>query len=186
MRNTLLRSLLVVGALAACSSDGSSGPSMHTLQNDGYPGTGIRFQEGFVEGEAAAAIFPARSHDYVVTHVQFLFGGGGTSKTITLTLYADSGGAEPGAPLHSADYEVTPSNDAMQDIDLTGDSVVVTEGQGLRVALNFHHDGVPSVAVDSGGIGDDRNAIHTTSGWAFAETLGVLGDFVIRALIVEE
>lgn len=184
MRYALLSMTLAALSLGGCSDDaGSGGPVHSTLKNDNYPGVTAQFQSGFAIGEGAAAIFAPHAGDYTVEQVQLLFGGGGTTQTITLSIYTDSGTVAPGLPIFTADYEITPSDNAYQVIDLTADSVSVPSGKGLRVAIFFQHAGVPGVAADSGGIGVHRNAIYAGSAWSFAEDEAITGDWIIRALI---
>src|SRR5262245_37251345 len=109
-----LHSRFVIGVLvalvSACSS--SSGPDdggIVTLQNDSFTGGGVAaFSSGFVAGEAAAAFFPARTRAYTVRKVQLLFGGNSTNRTVTLALYAVTGGTTR-TGIFDADYLLTPS-----------------------------------------------------------------------------
>ena len=61
----------------------------------------------------------------------------------------------------------------------------------FRVGIEFFHDGPPSIARDADGtIASDRNFICANLGaecvWFRSSTLGVTGDWVIRATIVPE
>ena len=118
-----------------------------------------------------------------VNRVQFLFGGATSTRTITLRIYDDTAGtATPGAPLFSGDFDVTGSNTMMQEIVLIGDDVQVP-GQ-FRVAIEFQHSGVPSVARDGdGNIQVTRNFIYSPSipGWFQSNLFGLTGDWIIRA-----
>ena len=173
--------LLVV---LACSGSDSTGPTTSTLQNDDFSsGNTPAFQGGFVTGEAAAVRLGPPTSAFTIRHIQFLFGGATGSKTITLTIYQDAGALSPGTPIHTHDYALTASDAAMQDIDLTGDNVHVGANQTIRVAIAFQHDGLPGVAKD-GAITNGRNLVLANpGGWTAAETLGVNGDFIIRAEI---
>ena len=53
----------------------------------------------------------------------------------------------------------------------------------FRVGLEFTHAGLPSVARDDDGIVPDRNFIdESTLGWVESSTLGLTGDWIIRAV----
>lgn len=155
------------------------------LQNDGYvDGQPVGFQGGFVAGEMAGARFlPTGTAPWRVNRVQFLFGGATSTQTITLRIYDDTAGTSaPGTELYFGDFSVTGANNAMQEIMLTGDDIQVP-GQ-FRVAIEFHHSGVPSVARDGdGNIQTTRNFIFSPSipGWFQSNLFGLTGDWVIRA-----
>jgi hypothetical protein len=177
-RWTGLASLALV---LGCGSD-STGPTISTLQNDDFTSGGSpTFQAGFVTGEAAAARLGPQSAAFTVRKVRFLFGGATTTKTVTLTIYQDGDSTNPGAVLHSADYSLTGSNSAFQEIDLTGQNIHVAATQKIRVAILFQHDGAPSVAID-GARTASRNFIYS-GGWITTESVSLNGDFIIRAEI---
>jgi hypothetical protein len=144
----------------------------------------VAFAGGFVTGEAGAVVLGPQTVGFTLEKVSLLFGGATTSKTVTLTIYADGGADDPGVQLHSADYPLTGSDVAIQEIDLTVLNIAVAAGQRIRVAVFFHHDGLPSVASDVDGITPSRNYIFAIpGGWRKAETLGLGGDLIIRARI---
>ena len=180
---TALASLVV---LLGCGSDSTGPPVISTLQNDNFTSGGTPgFQGGFQTGEAAAVRLGPRNAGFTLNKVEFLFGGGGdtTTKTITLTVYSDSGGDNPGAVLHSADYVRKASDQAMQEIDVTSLNLHVAAHQTIRVAIGFQHTGFPSVAID-GARTADRNLMNLNiGGWTAGETVGLSGDFIIRAEI---
>jgi len=175
-------SLLV--AVVACSGSDSTGPTTSTLQNDNFSsGNTPAFQGGFVSGEAAAVRLGPRTEAFTIKHIQFLFGGATGTDSVTLTIYQDAGATNPGTPLHSADYQITASDAAMQDVDVTGANIHVAANQTIRVAIGFQHTGLPGVAKD-GAITNGRNLIFVSPGsWATAESAGIDGDFIIRAEI---
>ena len=186
----LLRTLLVALSLAACSSGGGNGDSTDiTLQHDNYPGGTIGFEDNTGTGDAVAAVFAPRIVRYQVRNVTFLFGSGtdSSAKTITLTLYADTGTAAPGAILYSGDFEVTPSAGTFQEIDLVAESIHVEVDVALRVAITLGHDGLPGIAFD-GALVPDRNLVYVAGGnWFYKEdTILGGGDWVIRAQIRPE
>ena len=154
------------------------------LQNDGFiDGAGVGFQGGFVVGEMAGSrLTPPGPFPMQVTRVQFLFGGGTGVRTITLHLWNDTGGGSaPGTEIFSGDYQVTPSDNLMQEIDLTGNGVSVNGT--FRVGIEFQHSGFPSVARDSDGtILAARNFIFASIGsWFDSQLFGLTGDWIIRA-----
>ena len=207
IRRSLLLSLIVmtaVGIFAGCSGGGSSSstptptptptatptvtptptPTISTLQNDSFVTAGsATFDAGFVTGEAGAVVFAPQAKAYDVRNVQFLFGGDATPQTVTLTVYNDAGTDAPGTVLYSGDFALTPSDAALQLLDLTGQGISIAANARMRVAILFQHTGLPSIAHDSDGITAGRNFIYTAAAWNKAENLGLAGDFVIRAEI---
>lgn len=176
-----LKTTALVGMVLACGGSDSTGPTNSTLQNDDYSSGTPAWQAGFVTGEAAAVRLGPQSAAFTIRHVQFLYGGAVATDTITLTIYQDAGNLTPGTPIHSADYQLTASDNAMQSIDLTGANLHVAANQTIRVSIAFKHDGLPGVAKD-GAITNGRNLILASgTGWVAAETVGINGDFIIRA-----
>ena len=173
--------LLVLPAVAAV---GPAAAQETLLQNDGHvDGQPAAFQAGFVATEMAGSRFvPAGTGPWRVNRVQFLFGGATSTETITLHVYDDTAGTlTPGTELFVGDFLVTGSNTAMQEIDLTASNIQVA-GQ-FRVAIEFQHSGVPSVASDTDGtIQTTRNFIFSTL-WFQSSTFGLTGDWIIRAAV---
>lgn len=154
-----------------------------TLQNDGFVDmANVGFQGGFVTGEMGGSTLGPVSETYTVQKVTFLYGPtGGGAQTITLRIYADTGADAPGTQLFDADYQVTPSSDALQEIDLSADNVVVAGGS-IRVAILFQNSGAPSIARDDdGSITSGRNWIYTAGSWTDSENFALTGDWIIRA-----
>jgi len=82
----------------------------------------------------------------------------------------------------SADYDVTAADDAMQLIDLSGDSVFVTGT--FRVGLEFHASGLPSVARDDDGIKPNTNYLLGNGlGWVESSTQGLTDDWILRTVV---
>ena len=159
-----------------------------TLVNDGFvDGAPVNFQAGFIAGEMAAARFePQIPCPCVVTRIEMLFGGSTGTRDMGILVWDDAGGASiPGTLLYSGDVTLTGSNFFLQQIDLTLTPIVV-EGP-FRVGLEFRHSGLPSVATDlDGTIDAGANFILADVGvllWFPSATLGVGGDFIIRATI---
>lgn len=182
--NRQLLTILVLLAMAVAPA----GAVEETLQNDGFTtGAAVNFQAGFVAGEVAAARFvPTIACPCVVESVTLLFGGATGTRDMGVRIWEDAAGAPtPGALLFSADVSLAGSNTELQLIDLALTAVVVSGP--FRVGLEFNHDGVPTVATDTdGSIDAAANFILADVGfplWFSAASLGVSGDFVIRATI---
>lgn len=177
---TLAAALLVALATTAATAQET------VLQNDSFmSGQSVGFQAGFVTEEIAASRFlPSGSPSYIVKRIQLLFGGVTATQLITLRIWNDAAGTTiPGDELFSGEFVLTGSNTALQEIDLVSSDVIVT-GQ-FRVGIEFHHDGLPSVANDADGtIQATRNFIFAQGfGWTQSNVLGLNGDWVIRAVV---
>jgi len=174
--------LLSFALVLGCGSKDATG-TISTLQIDDFTTGTPLFQPGFATGEAAAVRLGPQSAAFTVRKVLVLFGGGTATKTVTLTIYQDGDSTNPGAVLHNADYTLTASNAAIQEINVTLQNIHVAANQKIRVAVTFQHDGLPSVAVDSGRTASRTLLKLNSVGWTTAEAVGLLGDFVIRAEI---
>lgn len=152
------------------------------LANDGWvSGEPAYFQDGFVAGETAAArLVPDGPCPCPITKVRFLFGGDAGTHDVTLRIWDDAALTDaPGSELYATTLQLTGSDEFMQEVDI-GVAGVEVSGP-FRVGLEFTHAGLPSVARDDDGITADRNFIES-SGWAEASTLGLTGDWIIRAV----
>jgi len=177
MRVSVLVAMLTMARAAAAQE----------LANDGFvDGGNASFQGGFVAGEQAASRFvlPAAG-TYRIIGVKFLFGPSATNETITIHIYNDTAGTDaPGAEIFNMDYAVTGSATAFQMADLSADNVA-TSGT-FRVGIQLMNAGDPSVARDTDGtIAQDKNFIFASGGvgWVRSSTLGVQGDWIIRAIV---
>ena len=181
---TVWHGLAMLALALGCSKDSTGAPVISTLQNDNFTsGDTPNFQLGFQTGEAAAVRLGPQNAAYTVRRVIFFFGGDTATKTVTVTIYQDGDTLNPGTLLFSNDYSKKGASAALQEIDLTAQDIHVAAHQRIRVAVTFHHDGVPSVATD-GAITATRNLANVGPGqWALGETLGFNGDFIIRAEI---
>jgi hypothetical protein len=161
----------------------SSGGTL--LANDSWiSGQAAAFQGGFAAGETAAARFmPAGPCPCPLEKIRFLFGGASGTHDVVLHVWDDAAlGAAPGAELYSATLELGGSDELMQEVDV---GVIGLEVNGpFRVGLEFTHAGLPSVARDADGITPDRNFIDASGpGWVESSTLGLTGDWIIRAVL---
>lgn len=181
MRGTLVA---IATAAVVCVAT-ARGAEAQVLKNDGFMTNGqVGIQSGFVAGEMGASRFVAPQAGLTVTVVTFFFGGATSQQTVTLHIYDDTAGNNaPGAELFSADFQVTGSDTALQSVDLNGMNIVVP--QQFRVAIEFQHNGVPSLARDTDGtIMADKNFILADGGtWFRSQTLGLTGDWIIRATV---
>lgn len=190
-RIVVLYALLFPFIFGACKKKDDK-PQTQTvnLQLDNYTsGSDKAFQAGFVTGESAEVTLGPINNTFQVTSVQFLFGGKGStpfSRDVVLKIYKDIGVGTPGALLHSATYAIAASDDVLQQINLTDQNIVVNGGGSIRVALEMTAGGLPSVAVDKDGtISATGNWIKTGASWVTAASMGLTGDFIIRATVVE-
>jgi len=155
------------------------------LQNDGFnSGDQAAFEGGFVSGEIGAARFVAPEAGHELLKVHLLFGGGSTATpTVTLHVWDDTAGTDaPGSELFAGDFQLMGSDSAMQELVLPS---TVTLTQQFRVGIEFHHSGAPSIARDNDGtIAQDKNYMMAQGlGWTKSATLGLSGDWIIRAVI---
>lgn len=181
-----MRLALVMGVLGLLARVASA----QELKNDGFGnGQQVVFQGGFSEGEVGAVRLtpPGRA---LLSRVSFLFGGATTTQFVTVRIWDDRDGTDiPGQQLYEGDYEITGANDASQQIDLLGESIIV-DGP-FRVGVEFTHTGFPglaidgdmSIAADRNFIGGPRDGDASTRSWRRATSFGLTGDFIIRATV---
>lgn len=151
------------------------------VKNDGYtPGQAANFQGGFAAGEAAGASLSSGCGPTRLEFARFMFGGASGQQTVTLQVFDDSAGtATPGTSLHNADYQITANDTNLAQVDLRAFSINVPAR--FRIALQFQHGELPSIASDSDGNQvSSANWIRIDSGWLAASTLGVSSDWIIR------
>ncbi len=178
------QSLLLVAAIVASAS------VVHAdveLKNDGFVSGGTaNFQTGFVADEAGAVRFVAPAADRQLLRLDMLFGGSAATEAMTLKVFDDTAGTDvPGTLLFMGDFEMTGSDSAMHALDLSSENVVVPAQ--FRVAIEFHHAGVPTIASDADGtIAEDKNYILAAGlGWKRSNALQVAGDWIIRATVTD-
>lgn len=172
-------------ALAALAALATPASAQLTLQNDSFTsGQTVGVQGGFVTGEIGASRFVAPAAGRQLLGVQVLFGGGSGTRDVTLRVWDDSAGTlTPGTMLFEGDFTLTASDQNLSMIDLSAMNVLVT--QQFRVGIVFQHNGLPSIARDDDGTNTaGRNFIYADLGqWFASSTLGVPGDWIIRAVV---
>ena len=179
--------LLACGAALLLLAAAGPVAAQTELANDGFTDGGeVGFQMGFVAGEIAAARF-VPTGPCQVTKVRLLFGGSTSTETVIVHVWDDSSETlAPGAELmEPTEVELTGSNSAWQEIDLTALEIPVVASGPFRVGIEFQHSGVPSAARDADGLDfPNRNFIReATIGWQQSQLFGVPGDWVIRAFV---
>jgi hypothetical protein len=177
-----MRGLIGIGAFIVLTT--SAAQAQVTLQNDSFvDGDTIAAHGGFVVGEIGASRFVAPEPGRTLQRVQLIFAGASTTQTVTLRVWDDSSGTNtPGPELFSGDFEITGSDTAFTEFTLP-ENVVVT--QQFRVGIEVQHGGPPSVVNDTDGTNTaGRNFLReATVGWIQSGSIGVQGDWVIRAII---
>lgn len=156
------------------------------LANDGWTnGANVAFEGGFAIGESGASRFAAPGDGRILYRVRFLYGPATAGPfPITLKVWDDTAGTDtPGGELLSKDVSVLASSSAMQEIDVETDNVILP--RQFRVGFVFQHGGSPSIAADTDGtIAIENNFIMANGiGWKTSKSLGLTGDFVIRAVV---
>jgi hypothetical protein len=179
--STLSRVRLV--AAAVCFSAGRLAATSVLLSNDGYPTGGATFQAGFFSGEMAASTLGPVAVPSLLDRVELLYGPVDDPGNAIVRVYPDTGVAVPGTEIFSATVELAPADATILRIELAGAAILVPAGD-FRVAIEFDHDGAPSVAADGDGtILGSRNWIYSTGSWISSQTAGLDGDWIIRAVI---
>ena len=158
--------------------------SSQSVRVDGFvPGDAAVFQEGFSAGEIAATrqITEFACPCYLDS-VDLLYGGSTETRTITLKVWADSGGLAPGSQIHSSDLSIA-GLPSIQRLDLSSLHLVVP--QSFRIGILFLDSGLPSIARDDDGtLTADRNFLLLTGpGWTGSGTMGIAGDWILRGVV---
>lgn len=148
------------------------------LKNDSYDGGNASFIAAFGSGEAAGVRFISPFPATQLNHVSILYGGAAGTRFVRLKVWDDSAMTpSPGSELLSSRVQLTASNTSLQTLDAS-----VQVPSTFRVGIEFEDGALPSVARDNDGIDGTRNfALVAGMGWMSASTLGLAGDFIIRA-----
>jgi hypothetical protein len=163
-----------------------------TLQNDSFGGTGPVIcitGQSFAEGEIAAARLTPAPTDYPfeLLSVLILACPNGAQADLVVKIWEDDGSSpQPGDLRYEEIFTLYGSDVALNEIDLDPFDLVFTEGS-LRVGIEYFFGAAPTgIATDIGGhVEPQPNFIYAIppSDWVPADTLGVNGDWIIRAVI---
>jgi hypothetical protein len=186
MRIGLSALTLIIAAAPAVSE-------AELLRLDGFEsGSMVAFQGGFEPEEVAAVrLVPTVSCPCQVDRILLLFGGSDETRVIELYIWEDaSGSLDPGTELFAGGFQLAGSNSNLQEIDLSGENVVVTGP--FRVGVRAIQGGFPFVARDADGTIDSSNnfifgdpgGVFGFSFWFGSADAGVTGDWIIRAEVV--
>src|SRR5882672_3630242 len=141
------------------------------LKNDGFVSGGMAFAEGgFAVGDIGASRYVAPAAGRQLLKMQLLFGGATAMRTITFKVWDDSAGTNnPGTELFAMDFQITGSDSALQELDVSAGNVIVP--QQFRAGLVFQDNTpggtrYPSMMRDNDGVMADKNYIYDpTIGW---------------------
>jgi hypothetical protein len=164
------------------------GDLANELKNDSWPPSlAAHFQGGFVVGEAAAVrLVPPGPCPCVLNGVSVLIGGAPGFGDFGLRIWDDAAlNDEPGALIYSQDMQLAAADAALNIIPLALEEIVVNGP--FRVGFEMLNAGFPSVARDDDGITAGVNFIdEQTLGWVDSGSLGVTGDWIVRAAVTNQ
>ena len=185
--NTTARLLAVLLTVAMSGWVNAAGSV--ELRLDGWEsGQNAGFQGGFAAGEIAAVrLAPPEPGLHAVTRISFLFGGDTGTRNIVLRIWDDGAGElTPGLEIFAREYQVTGSNVAIQEIDLSNEGVFVSGP--FRVGIEMTAGGFPGPARDDDGsiAASDNFILADIFGWLNSNLLGVTGDWIIRAEVEQQ
>jgi hypothetical protein len=184
-----------IALLALCAS--SAPAQTLTAKIDSYSGPGdfILACPCFVAGEEAAVWLTAPCDGRILSvevYWDSIFGGPSGPVDAEIIIYRDGVFPEPGALAHTEPVDFLEAGSSfggqLNTIPLTGSDVRLDQNERFIVAFRFNADATdflnsPSVNFDEA-LTPARCAVLTIDqGWADADALGVLGDWVIRAVI---
>jgi uncharacterized repeat protein (TIGR01451 family) len=179
---------------------GQAGANEVTIQNDSLADFGAAvIVYGFVEGERAASWLTSPCDGQLVAAQVFWTSPTGTqAAVIGWAIYVYRNGTFPNPGTIAAEIDGPVLNDGVLNewryLDENNSiplSVPVTSGETVVVAFQFAEAPAagqsPSVVRDTDGITANRNTIYADLGgtfaWFNASSLGVSGDWVIRAVV---
>ncbi|MEO5559571.1 MAG: hypothetical protein ABIO49_07120 [Dokdonella sp.] len=193
-----MRSTIWLGLVLAFAA--SAGANEVTVKNDSLVNNSSgNIQAGFAPGEKAASWLTSPCDGNIVAAQIFwrsLFGGATVSPEDSIDIYR--AGTFPTAGTLAQDILGPQLNDGvinefryLDENNTIPLAVPVTQNETFVLALTFSDapdpTQGPSVVSDSGGIQANRNSIYalvnSTYSWYSNTTLGVTGDWVIRAVI---
>jgi len=161
-------------------------------QNDSITdGASANVQAGFVKNEIAASVFtvPVLDGTIFLRKAQVMFFnalGQSTSRQGRILVYA-SGAVNPGVPVYTSPI-VTFIPGFLNEVDVSPGNLEFTPGQSFTIGLKFEQEGLlvnfSSIVTDTNGILAQKNRVFAVpGGWVTAESLGITGDFGIRAAV---
>lgn len=174
-----------VGMVIALMTAVPAAAAVKELSNDSFAGSGsVTCQIGFIEGESAAVKLVADPGDYPyqVKKVRMLVCPSSTSGFVILRLYEDNTGTVlPGALIYEEIVQVTGADDALNELDLSQQAIVITSGS-VRVELEWFQTSPPGIANDLDGFVPNANYIYADppGAWFYSNQLGVMGDWIVR------
>lgn len=179
----------LVGAITLCTP---ASAIERVLQNDSFAGSGTVIcvtGQSFAEGEMAAARFTPAPTDYPfqLLRVLILACPNGAQSDLVVKVWEDDGiSADPGALRHEEIYTLYGSDTALNEIDLSSLDIIITEGS-VRVGIEYFFGAATTgIASDiDGHVVPQPNFIYAIppSAWVPADSLGVNGDWILRAVI---
>jgi len=180
---------IVCGLLLLVSLAGGApaGAVVKELSNDGFAGAGnVTCVMGFAEAESAAAKLTADPGDYPyeIKKVRMLICPEPTSGFVILRIYEDdTGTVVPGPLLYEEIVQVTASDIALNEVDLSLQGIVISSGS-VRVELEWYQASPPGpgLARDNDGFTPNVNYVYVNPPgvWVYADAVGVMGDWIIR------
>jgi len=136
------------------------GAIVKELSNDSFSGIGsVTCQVGFLEGESAAVKLTADSGDYPyqILKVRMHICPASTAGHVTLRISEDNTGTVlPGPIIYEEIVQVTGSDDALNEVDLSANNIFVDSGS-VRVELEWFQDSPPGVSNDLDGFVPNAN-----------------------------
>lgn len=158
-----------------------NGNASLVLQNDNYSqGGSISFGSNFVSGEMAASTLGPVTALSNLDNIQLMFGGSFSTEDIRLFIFEESGNSTPGNEIFSNSYSLTGSSSILGIIDLGAYNIRLSPGE-YRIGIEFSKVTPPTIGHDLDGIQDSRNWVYAGHQWYDAASLGIGGDWVIRA-----
>ena len=179
------------GVDESSSSDSTGGGGVVGLQNDQWEsGLSAGFQMGFGQGECWASTFAPEAGQYPLTvdAAQMLVGGTDDGmEDFEVSVWSVDGENRPDQMMASGVVPIS-GVDAELDIVLFEplfERPVFDAGNFAIAVCQNEHGGFPSIARDADGtITDDLNWLFTGGAWVQSSSLGLSGDWILRASVV--
>lgn len=174
------------GSAGSAGADAGCTPGDVTLQNDSFSQKGqVAFQGGFAQGECWASTYVPNACGYTLSSVLVLIGGGDAGNVqFDVSVWDVDSTGKPINQLATTGATITGASDVLSEIQLGTLAVPARNGTPFAIAMcQTTHSGPPSIGADTDGITPNRNWIYTGGKWVEASTLGVTGDWIMRAKI---